>query len=211
MTMKKIFFMTQFSIKTLFIIAITSLLFSCGESKPARQFAFLNSSDKELNLVIERDGKYEVDKKVPAHTNVFEYLKIGKVKILAFDGDKCVQVFKDYGITKDSANQCTCIDLEGKIRYAIVKTSYLYDATNSLAQSVSDTKGGKGIEFLGPLKNSDKEFVLDFSPKWPYEKLPKKIGAMEESWALVPIYIDTENKTELIKYVDDYLQNLGTE
>lgn len=209
--MGKSSFIIKFSIKTLFITAITSLFISCGEPKQARQFAFLNSGDKELNLVIERNGEYEVDKKIPAHTNVFEYLEVGKVNILTFDGDKCVQMFEDYGITKDSANQYTCIDLEGKIKYAIVKTSYLYDATNSLAQSISDTKGGNEIEFLGPVKNSDKEFVLDFSPKWPYEKLPKKIGTMEESWALVPVYSDAENEENLIKYVDSYLKNLGTE
>lgn len=204
-------FIMNFSIKTVFITAITFLFISCGEPKQARQFTFLNSSDKELNLVIERNGEYEVDKKVPPHTNVFEYLEVGKVNILTFDGGKCVHMFEDYNITKDSANQYTCIDLEGKIKYALVKTAYLYDATNSLAQSISYTKGENKIEFLGPIKDSDKEFVLDFSPKWPYEKLPKKIGAMEESWALVPVYSDAENKENLIKYVDSYLNNLGTE
>lgn len=203
--------MKIFSLKTLLLIAITSFLFSCGESKPARQFAFLNSSDKELNLVIERDGKYQIDKKVPAHTTVFEYLKVGKVNIMSFDGEKCVQIFKDYEITKDSISKYTCIDMEGKIRYAIVKTSYLYDANNSLTQSIVDSKGENGFEFLGPIINSDKEFELKFAPKWPFEKLPKKIGAMEEGWALVPIYIETEDETELIKYIDTYLHGLETE
>jgi hypothetical protein len=198
-------------IQLLLFIAISSTLFSCGESTPTRQFVFLNSNDKELNLVIERDGKYEVDKKVPAHTKVFENLKTGKVKIMTFDGDKCINLFEDYVIKKDSAGEYTCIDLDGEIKYVIVKTSYLYDGTNSLAQAISDSKGANTIEFLGPLKNSDKEFILDFAPKWPYEKLPKKIGAMDENWALVPIYVETENKTELNKYIDTYLHSLGTE
>lgn len=195
----------------LLFIAIISSLLSCEKPGPSRQFVFLNSNDKELNLVIERDGKYEIDRNVPAHSKIFENLKTGKVKIMTFDGEKCINLFEDYVITKDSASEHTCIDLEGEIKYALVKTSYLYDATNSLAKAISDSKGINTLEFLGPLKNSDKEFVLDFAPKWPYEKLPKKIGAMEESWALVPIYTDTENKIELNKYIDSYLNNLGTE
>ncbi|RZJ71781.1 hypothetical protein [Flavobacterium sp.] len=203
--------MKQFLLRLTFSIAICTSLFSCGESTPTRQFVFLNSNDKELNLVVERDGEYEVDAKVPAHSKIFENLKAGKVKIMTFDGDKCINLFENYVIKKDSANEYTCIDLDGEIQYALVKTSYLYDGTNSLSQAISDAKGVNTIEFLGPLRNSDKEFIVDFAPKWPFEKLPKKIGAMEESWALVPIYSATENKEELNKYVDSYLRGLGSE
>jgi hypothetical protein len=203
--------MKIFSIKTTLFVSIACLLFSCGESTPARQFVFLNSSNKELNLVVERDGKYEADEKVPAHSKVFKYLKVGNVKILTFDGTECVQVFKNYEITKDSASQYTCFDLEGKTKYILATTSYLYGATNSLAQAISATKGGDDKSFLGPIINADKDFVLDFAPKWPYEKLPKKIGSLEASWALVPIYTATEDKTELIKYIDTYLHSLESE
>ncbi|MCP9752652.1 hypothetical protein EGI32_16995 [Ferruginibacter sp. HRS2-29] len=183
-------------------------MFACGKPVPARQFMFLNSGDKPLNLVVERDGKYEVDEDVPAHSNVAKYLKVGKVKLLAFDGKKCVQVFEDYEITKDSANQYTCIDLEGNIHYMLVTTSYLYGATNGLAQAIADAKGGNEKSFLGPLMSSEKPFVLDFAPKWPYEKLPKKIGALEASWALVPVYGDTADKAALIAAADAYLHSL---
>ncbi len=194
------------------VLAIASLLVSCGEPKQARQFMFLNSSDKELNLVIERNGKYEVDRNVPAHSKAAEYLEIGEVDFMVFDGEKCIVLFEKYKITKDSTTQYTCLDMTGKVNYALVSTSYLYEANSSLAQSISDASGGKrSLSFLGPLRDGEKFFELDSEPIWPFEKLPKKIGAMSSNWALVPVYTDITDKAELSQYADEYLRSLGTE
>lgn len=193
------------------VIAISSLLVACGEPKQARQFMFFNSSDKELRLVVERNGRYEVERKVPAHSNAPEYIEIGAVDLMVFDGEKCITLFEKYQITKDSSSKYTCIDMTGKVQYAVVSTAYLYEANNSLAQSIADAGGGgKTLEFLGPLRGGEEFFELDFAPIWPYEKLPNKIGAMETSWALVPVYTDITDQKELSVYADKYLRSLGT-
>lgn len=194
------------------VIAIAGLLVACGPPKQARQFMFLNASDKVLNLVIERNGKYEIDRQVPPHSNAAEYIEVGEVDIMVFDEKKCIVLFDKYQITKDSTSKYTCIDMTGKVKYAVVSTSYLYEANNSLAQSVTNARGvGKSLEFLGPLRGGENIFELDFYPIWPYEKLPKKIGAMETGWALVPVYSDITDKAELSVYADKYLNSLGTE
>jgi hypothetical protein len=64
------------------------------------------------------------------------------------------------------------------------------------------------MSFLGPIIKSDKPFEIEFAPKWPYEKLPKEIGALSASWALVPIKIETDDKEALYKYIDNYLKGL---
>ncbi|RZJ91396.1 MAG: hypothetical protein EOO20_05190 [Chryseobacterium sp.] len=192
------------------VVAIVSLLASCGEPKQARQFMFFNSSDKELRLVVERNGQYEVERKVPAHSNAPEYIEAGEVDLMVFDGEKCIVLFEKYQVTKDSSSKYTCIDMTGKVQYAVVSTAYLYEANNSLAQSISDAGGANNLEFLGPLRGGENVFELDFAPIWPYEKLPNKIGAMETSWALVPVYTDITDKAELSVYADKYLRSLGT-
>jgi hypothetical protein len=186
----------------------TVTLISCSKNYTKRQLAFINTSDRELNIVIERNDKYIVDKQVPAHGMAFDYIDIGKAKILSFDGEKCVQVLKDYDIKADSGSGYLCIDMEGEVKYAIVSTSYLYGASNSLAQSISDAGGGHKMSFLGPIFKSDVPFEIEFAPKWPYEKLPKEIGTLSASWALVPIKIETDDKEALYKYIDNYLKGL---
>ncbi|OJV52780.1 MAG: hypothetical protein BGO31_03195 [Bacteroidetes bacterium 43-16] len=194
------------------VVAIASLLASCGEPRQARQFMFLNSSDKELRLVVERNGQYEVERKVPAHSNAPEYIEIGEVDLMVFDGEKCIVLFEKYQVTKDSSTKYTCLDMTGKVQYAVVSTAYLYEASNSLSQSVADASGGgKELEFLGPLRGGENAFELDFAPIWPYEKLLKKTGAMETGWALVPVYTDITDKAALSVYADEYLRSLGTE
>jgi len=188
------------------VIAISSLLVACGAPKQARQFMFFNSSDKELRLVVERNGQYEVERKVPAHSNAPEYIEIGAVDLMVFDGEECIALFEKYQITKDSSSKYTCLDMTGKVKYAVVSTSYLYEANSSLAQSIADA-GGKTLEFLGPLRGGEEFFELDFAPIWPYEKLPNKIGAMETSWALVPVYTDITDQKELSVYADKYLRS----
>lgn len=192
------------------VIAISSLLVACGAPKQARQFMFFNPSDKELRLVVERNGKYEVERKVPAHSNAPEYIEIGEVDLMVFDGEKCIILFEKYQIMKDSSSKYTCLDMTGKVKYAVVSTAYLYEANNSLAQSISDAGGANNLEFLGPLRGGENVFELDFAPIWPYEKLPNKIGAMETSWALVPLYTDITDQKELSVYADKYLRSLGT-
>lgn len=193
-------------------IAILLCLNSCGKSNPSEQFVFFNSSNEELELVIERDGTYEHQQKIPAHSNHFVPIKPGKVKIMTFNAQNdCLKIRDNFVVEDDSSDAYTCIDLEGKIKYMMVSTSYLYAASNSLAQAIADTKAGGGMQFLGGIQSADEDFKISFAPHWPYEKLPKKIGALNASWALVPIYMPTEDKEALYPYIDMYLKGLGTQ
>ena len=194
---------------SLFALLVVSL-FSCGKNSQKRQLAFINPSNKELNIVIERNDKYIVDKQVPAHGMAYDYVDVGKAKILTFDGEKCIKVIKEYDIKADSSTNYLCFDLVGEIKYAVVSSSYLYEASNSLSKSLSDASGSNKMNIYGPIINAENPFVLNFAPSWPYEKLPKEIGSMSASWALVPITIDTDDKVELYKHIDTYLRSLGT-
>ena len=192
------------------LIATISLsLFSCGNKIKKRQLAFINPTDKELNIVIERNEKYIVDKQVPAHGMAYDYVEVGKAKILTFDGENCTKLIKEYDIKADSTSGYLCFDLEGKVNYAIVSSSYLYSASNSLSQSISDAGWGNKMNFYGPIINSEKPFNLTFAPIWPYDKLPKEIGALSAGWALVPITIPTDDKVALAKYIDTYFRSLS--
>ncbi len=192
------------------ILAIAVSLFSCGKKTEKRQLAFINPTDKELNIVIERNEKYIVDKQVPAHGMAYDYVEVGKAKILTFDGEKCIKVIKEYDIKADSSTNYLCFDLEGKVKYAMVSSSYLYEASNSLSKSVSAASGGDKMNLYGPIIESEEPFVLNFAPTWPYEKLPKEIGSMSAGWVLVPITINTDDRVELYKYIDTYFRSLGT-
>ncbi len=200
------------------IVIVFGLLFflsACQDASLKRQFVFFNSSDEELELVIERNDKYEIQEKVQAHKQLFQVLKPGKVKIITFNkNNDCLKLRKDYVVEADSngLSSYTCLDLVGNTKYATVASSYLYGATNSLAQAISDTKSGNGKQILGAIEDGDKGFQLNFAPAWPYEPLPKEIGALSAGWVLVPISekIDTEDKTALYAYIDQYLNALGT-
>ena len=71
-----------------FFIAFISFLFiftiGC-ETSPKRQFVFFNDSDRELNIVFEKDSVYEFDKKIPARSNAFGVIPLGKYNIITYD------------------------------------------------------------------------------------------------------------------------------
>lgn len=191
--------------------ALVVILFaSCGPQTKSCQFIFFNSSDKTLELIIERNGKNETREKVPAHSNTFAYVTVGKVDIKAFDGDTCVMLHNNYEVTADSTNGYTCLDMKGTTQYVMVQTAYLYEAGSSLAQEIINASGVKGSGIVGDMLDGDKGFCVEFAPNWPYEKLPSKISASSAGYALVPIYKSFEMNEELYEYIDTYLKRLGT-
>ncbi|PLX14261.1 MAG: hypothetical protein C0597_10295, partial [Marinilabiliales bacterium] len=130
-----------------------------------------------------------VDKFLEPKSIAYATVDTGIYDIIKYDDSgKYVRSINNYEFREKTEREkygCICVDLEGRTTYIMVLTSYLYEATNSLAQTIHENMGKN--EIIQSYYESDKPLNLTFYPLFPYEPLPKEIGAMDAGWALVPI------------------------
>ena len=196
-------------------IALTPNSIVACDDTPKRQLAFFNSSDRTLNIVLEKDSVYWVDKVLEPHSVAYAYIDTGTYDIITYtDSGYYVRSIDKYELKEETEAEkygYICIDLEGKSIYALVMSSYLYEANNSLAQIYQDNLNINESNFIRSYYKSDKPINLTFGPIFPYEPLPKEIGAMDAGWALVPITETLETKEEIYSYIDNYFYSIGIE
>ncbi len=200
--------------KLTFLVITGFLLLLAGcDSTPSRQLVFFNNSDTKLNIVMEKDSTYIVDKFIEPHTNAFAYVSIGTYNIITFDAEgNRIRTIEQYElIASDTTTGYLCVDLEGKTTYAMILAKYLYEGTNSLAKAIQESSGKEENAVINGYYKSNEPFFLSFAPNWPNEPLPEEIHAQGAAWTLVPINNPNVNQETIYPYIDNYLNSLGTE
>jgi hypothetical protein len=191
----------------LFLLSLQFVI-SCGESVPGTQFAFINPSNKDIKILLKKEGENEnaVEKTVKAHSTAYDNKPAGVYQITSFDetGKSIVSIekFDTAKFTKDYL----CIDLEGKSKFAFVNAKFIYESTNDFAKDLADkTKGTKLV--IGAAKENT-PFTAIIGTIMPYTEMPKKTNAMSSIIALVPLPTNLKTEDELNQYIFDYLKSL---
>ena len=134
---------------SLFYIGIIILLLNGCEYVPKRQLVFFNASDKTYNVVLEKDSVYVEDKMIKPHSNAFVAVPYDTYNIIVFDeSGKYIRSYDNYEIVAPKEIEgldYLCFDVEGNTTYALVLSSYLYEANNSLAEAIQSNMGTNDI------------------------------------------------------------------